>query len=70
MWDYLLGALALGALCSAWALIQGWITDQDPEVRGPESGCHGCGGCTGSCDSPDKSRADPIPQATARPKPH
>ena len=66
MWSYIIGATALGVLCGTWALVQGWITDRDPEVRGPESGCHGCGGC-GGCDRPAEPEQDALPQATARP---
>ncbi len=52
MWSYVIGAVALGVLCGGWALVQGWIAKQDPEVRGPESGCHGDGSC-GSCGKPE-----------------
>jgi len=64
--SYLIGGLALALLCSGWVLFQRWVADRDPEVRGPESGCHGCGGCTGACERGGDREADLPPARVTR----
>jgi hypothetical protein len=53
MVSYLVVALSVGALCAAWALVQRFIAQRDPEVRGPESSAGGCCGACGTCDKAD-----------------
>jgi ferredoxin len=68
MMTYVVGALAMAALCSGWVLVQRWIAHSDPDVRGPEDGCHGCGGCGDSCERKSQPPA-PMPSARALPDP-
>lgn len=51
MLQYAIAIVGLGLLCSAWVLVQQWVANHDPEVRGPEDSANGCGACSEPCEN-------------------